>query len=156
MLGQILSFIEGSWLGNSARSWTWLYPLANLGHVLGGALLVGGIAVFDALVLSRRYREAAAAGRAAVPLAALGIVMLALTGPVLFAAEATALGRNPVLQIKMVLMLIGFLNVCAYYFYRPWPPREQGGLPRAAPVHAAVSIAVWIGVLVAGRAIAYF
>ena len=84
---------------------TWLYPLANLGHVLGAAFLVGGIAVFDVLVLCRRYREAPAAGRAAIPLAGWGIVLLAATGPVLFSAEATAIAVNPVFQLKMALLL---------------------------------------------------
>ncbi len=125
--------------------------------MLGAALLVGGIAVFDVLVLCRRYREAAATGRAAIPLAGLGILLLGATGPVLFSAEATAIGLNPVFQLKMALLLIGFLNVCAYYFYRRRrEDRAEGGLPPTASVHAMVSMAVWIGVLLAGRAIAYF
>ncbi len=156
MLGQLLSFIEASGLGHAARSLAWLYPLANLGHVLGAALLVGGIAVFDVLVLSRRYREAEAAGRAAIPLAALGVLILGATGPVLFAAEASAIGLNPVFQIKMALLLVGLVNVCAYYWLRRRRKREHGGPPRAAVLHAIVSVAVWISVLLAGRSIAYF
>ncbi len=156
MFAGFLSAIEGSWLGHAARSLTWLYPAANLGHVLGAALLVGGIAVFDVLVLSRRYAEAVAAARAAVPLAALGILILAATGPVLFAAEAGAIGLNPVFQVKMALLLVGFLNVCAYYFFRRRDDRGKGALPPAARFHAIVSVTVWIGVLFAGRAIAYF
>ncbi len=155
MFASLLAAIESSWLGQAARSLTWLYPAANLGHVLGAALLVGGIAVFDMLVLFRRYSEAAAAGGAVVPLAALGILILAVTGPVLFAAEAGAIGLNPVFQVKMALLLAGFLNVCAYYFFRRRAGRGQGSLPPAARLHAMVSAAVWISVLFAGRAIAY-
>jgi hypothetical protein len=156
MLGDLLSTIEGSGLGQASRSFTWLYPLANLGHVLGAAFLVGGIAVFDVHVLCRRFRDAQASARAAIPMAGLGIVILAASGPVLFAAEAGAIGLNPIFQVKMALVLVGFANVCAYYWYRRRSVRDQGGLPHTAPFHAFISLLVWIGVLLSGRAIAYF
>jgi hypothetical protein len=123
--------------------------------VLGSAFLVGGIAVFDVNVLCRRFRDAQASARAAIPMAGFGIVILAASGPVLFAAEASAIGRNPLFQMKMALVLVGLINVCAYYWYRRRSVRDQGGLPHSATFHAVVSLLVWIGVLLSGRAIAY-
>ena len=54
MIQELLAAFEASGLGHTARNSVWLYPLANLVHVLGAALLVGSIAVFDILVLRRR------------------------------------------------------------------------------------------------------
>ena len=100
MYGEYLALLEASALGQTARSSVWLYPLANLLHVLGAALLVGAIAVFDVLILRGRLLEAVGAARVALPIAAIGLLLQALSGPVLLAAEATALGRNPVFLAK--------------------------------------------------------
>ncbi len=43
--------LEQSSLGAAARGSAWLYPLANVSHVLGAALLVGAIATFDIQVI---------------------------------------------------------------------------------------------------------
>ena len=57
---------EQSGLGHAARSTSWLYPLANLTHVLGASLLVGAIAVFDLQVL-RSAGHVRALARATLP-----------------------------------------------------------------------------------------
>jgi hypothetical protein len=132
MYSEFLTFVETSWLGQVARSSVWLYPLANLAHVLGAALLVGSIIVFDVLLLRRRYAEASAVSRYALTIAAAGLLILLLTGPILFSAEATATGRNPVFLIKVALILA------------------------AARLRAGVSAGLWIAVLLAGRSIAYW
>src|SRR5688572_27387748 len=111
MYGEVLAIIEASALARAARGLTWLFPLANLAHVLGAALLVGSIAVFDLLLLRRRFAEAAGIARTALPLAACGIVLLILSGPILFSAEATAVGRNALFLLKMGLIIVGLLNL---------------------------------------------
>ena len=79
---------EQSGLGHAARSTIWLYPLANLVHVLGAALLVGAIATFDLQVL-RRQGNLTIVGRATIPLAAFGVVLQLASGIVLLSAEAS-------------------------------------------------------------------
>jgi hypothetical protein len=154
MPADYLALLESSELGRFARASPWLFPLANITHVLGSALLVGSIAVFDILLLGRRYDVAAAVAAVSLPLAALGVLMLIASGPVLFAAEATAIGRNPAFLFKMTLVSIGLLNIAAYYA-TAWRLGRTGGFPRNARTHAALSLIVWISVLLAGRMIAY-
>lgn len=154
MYEDALALIEASGLARQARASTWLYPAANLAHVLGAALLVGAIAVFDVLLLRRRFADAAAAARAALPLAAIGIVLLLASGAVLFSAEATAVGRNPVFLVKLALIAAGLINLTLYHALSPH--RDAGGFPPGARLHAGVSLAVWVSVLLAGRSIAYF
>jgi hypothetical protein len=153
MYGEVLSFLEASWLGQAARGSVWLFPIANLAHVLGATFLVGSIIVFDLLLLRGRYMQAAAASSTALTVASAGIVLLILSGPVLFSAEATAIGRNPVFQIKMALILLGLTNIAIYHF-RARP--HMTGVPASASLHAALSATVWIAVVLAGRAIAYW
>jgi len=64
-IGGVMMAFEHSGLGHAARSTGWLYPLANLVHVLGAALVVGASATFDIHVL-RSPREAAIVWHAAI------------------------------------------------------------------------------------------
>lgn len=154
MYEDALALIEASALAQEARASTWLYPLANLAHVLGAALLVGSIAVFDILLLRRLYANAAAAARVALPVAAFGIALLVASGVILFSAEATAIGQNPVFLIKAQLIAAGLLNLALYHLASR--DRGSGGFPSTARLHAGISLAVWISVLLAGRSIAYY
>lgn len=138
-----LAAVEASWLGVAARGSAWLYPLSNVGHVLGVALLVGGIAVYDLALLLRRG-SAAATGALAVPLAIAGAVLAVATGVVLFAADATAVGRNPAFWVKAGLLALAAANALAFNLRPVWPPGQ-----------AAASLLLWVGVLAAGRLIAY-
>jgi hypothetical protein len=61
--------LEQSSLGAAARGSAWLYPLANMSHVLGAALLVGAIVTFDVQVL-RHAQNVGIIARAVTPVAA--------------------------------------------------------------------------------------
>jgi hypothetical protein len=82
-----LHSLEFSALGFAARSSVWLYPLANLTHVLGATLLVGAIVVFDILLLRNRFELAASVSRVALGVAATGLAFLLVSGPIMFSAE---------------------------------------------------------------------
>jgi hypothetical protein len=128
MIQELLAAYEASALGHAARNTVWLYPLANLVHVLGASLLVGAIAVFDILVLRRRYQTAASAGRVAIPLAATGLALQAASGLVLFSAEATTIARNPAFLFKMIMLVIGWPTsppFTPFIAYQRWPRRAM-------------------------------
>jgi hypothetical protein len=155
MIQELLAAYEASALGHAARNTVWLYPLANLVHVLGASLLVGAIAVFDILVLRRRYQVAASAGAVAVPLAATGLALQAPSGLVLFSAEATTIAGNPAFLFKMTMLVVGLANVAAFHAWHHVSALAEPGHGPAVRLGAIVSLGVWILVLLAGRAIAY-
>jgi hypothetical protein len=148
-----ITAIEQSALGAAARNTTWLYPLANLGHVLGAALLVGAIVALDAKLL-RGTAQAGAVARAAIPVAAVGLVLQFVTGVVLFSAEAVALSRNPAFLLKMAVLVLGLANIALFHWWFGANLRQDKPLAGARPL-AAVSLGSWVTVLLAGRAIAY-
>jgi hypothetical protein len=137
----VAAALEHSDLGDAARSTGWLYPLANLVHVLGAALLVGSIATFDVQVL-RRARDVRAVYAAAIAIAVTGFLLQILSGPVL-------------LVFKMAMLVVGVANVVAFHWCFSKAIRKGEPLPPPARVLAAVSLASWVLVLFAGRAIAY-
>jgi len=140
--------LETSAFGEMARSSVWLYPVANIAHVLGATLLVGAIVVFDILVLRRRFQTADAVSSAALATAATGLALLLFSAPILFAAETSALMRNPVFLTKMALLAVATANIAIYY-----ARRQREGDTRV--VHAIISASVWVAIVIAGRSIAY-
>jgi hypothetical protein len=127
--------------------------LANLAHVLGAALLVGAIATFDVQLL-RGAPHPRTTYRAAMPVAAIGLALQVLSGIVLLAADAMPVMGNAAFQFKMAMFALGLVNVAAFYW------RYGGALKADAPLDrgvgfAAVSLASWVLVLLAGRATAY-
>lgn len=149
-----LSWLEGSGLGHAGRHSEWLFLVVNVLHVLGAAMVVGGIAVFDLKVLTDEGLDAPAVGRVAIPLAAAGVALQVPTGLTLLAVEATKLGINPAFYAKMAFLALGLLNVALFHL-RFGSASSGWSLPPDARPYALVSLVAWILVLVAGRTIAY-
>jgi len=149
----LLAAYEASALGVAARGTTWLYPAANLLHVLGAALLLGAIAVFDVAVL-RASRFVGAIGRAAWPIAAIGLALQLLTGLVLFAAEATTIAWNPAFLGKLAAIAIGIANL-ALFHWRFQGSIAEGLVIPGARIQASLSLLAWTVAVLAGRGIAY-
>jgi hypothetical protein len=154
MWDAFLRSVEFSALGFAARSSLWLYPLANLTHVVGASLLVGAILVFDILLLRNRFEMAANISHVSLGVAATGLALLLLSGPVMFSAEATAFGRNPVFLVKMGLIIAGLANLSLYHRAKRRVVMHPLVPPRAR-LHAGISAGVWILAVIAGRSIAY-
>jgi hypothetical protein len=153
LYGDALQALEHSGLGHLARHSAWTFTIANLLHVLGAALVLGSIAVFDIQVLLRRGGVAAQTGRVAIPLAAFGLVLQVPTGLVLLAAEASALGRNPAFFAKLAFIALGLVNLTIVHLR--FRDVLRSDVPDGARAFAAVSLMAWTATLIAGRLIAY-
>ena len=145
--------LEQSSLGAAARGSGWLYALANMSHVLGAALLVGAIATFDIQVL-RRAKNVGVIASAVTPVAAFGLALQVASGVVLLAADAMPVVVNPAFQFKMAMFALGLVNIAAFRW------RFGGRLKADTPLEgatgfAALGLASWLLVLLAGRFIAY-
>src|SRR6201997_3855246 len=150
---EAMKALEESGLGQLARGSGWLYPLANMTHVLGAALLVGAIATFDIQVL-RRAPGAAIVLRAVTPIAVAGVLAQFASGIVLLSADAMPVVVNPAFQFKMAMLVLGLLNVALFRWRFGAALKDDTPLEGAHGL-AAVSLASWTLVLLAGRFIAY-
>jgi hypothetical protein len=145
---------EASALGSFARGSSWAYPVANLGHLLGMVLLIGAIGLVDLrLVGAFRALPLAPLARALTPLALAGLALMITTGPILFAADATALAQSDLFRWKLALIVIALANAIA--FRRLWSGDDEQ--PRTAlRAMAAASLILWVTIAAFGRMIAYF
>ena len=153
MYAEGLAWLEASGPGQVARSSGWLFAVVNVLHVLGAALVVGGIATFDLKVIARGA-GAQETGRIAIPLAAAGLLIQIPTGLTLLAVEARALGVNPAFYAKMLFIAVGLANLAVFHA-RFGSAMRYAPLPGGARPFAIMSIAAWVLTLVAGRMIAY-
>lgn len=149
------------WLDDAGlRAWAsatpWVYPVANVLHVLGLALLVGGIGVVD-LRMAGLWRRLSPAelSRALTPIAIAGLALLLASGFVLFAADGRALAGSPVFRWKLLLVAMALANAAAFRLV--WHRRlaETSAISVPARASAVLSLSLWFLVAILGRMIAY-
>lgn len=150
--------LEASRLGVLMRGSFVLYPIVNLGHVLGLVMFAGTLLVFDLRLLGawRRGIDAAALATALTPLLIAGFILTAATGTLLLAADARPLTINPAFQAKAALLALALVNAVAFRrLWRGHLPSWDTTAPVAARLQVAASLALWAMVAVAGRLIGY-
>lgn len=135
------------WIVSSA----WAYPALEVVHIVGIGLLLGSLAVLDLRLWGVGAGiEPAALARLALPVTLLGFGLAATSGGLMFASQAGELLANRAFLVKMTLLACAVLN--AAWFHR------RGALLRGGrPAHfqTALSLVLWVGVIVCGRWIAY-
>jgi hypothetical protein len=152
--------LEQSAFAMAIRQSRWLYPLANVGHVIALVTFAGAIAVMDLRLigaLSATLPGLVLRRARGVAIAALGA--LGLSGVMLFTAEASHLATNAMFIVKQALVVAGFVNVALFEVLtrRTIVALPAGtAMPPAARIAGCLSLAVWIAVAACGRSIAYF
>ncbi len=127
-------------------------------HLIGVALLVGSIAVFDLrlLGLSRKLPVRRLAAHL-LPWSAASFLLIVPSGLLLFLARAEELIGSPLFALKMLLLLAAGTNAALFHaaVFRgaaAWdvdaPP------PWQARVCAGLSLLIWVSVIVCGRTLA--
>jgi hypothetical protein len=152
--------LEQSGFSAGIRQSSWLYPTANVGHIVSLTFLAGALAVMDVRLLGAFAATEPAPMLARARLFAVAALAgMAITGFVLFAAEASHLALNPVFRLKLALIAAALINVAIFELWgkravEKLPP--HAAMPRAAKLAGLASVAIWVAVAACGRAIAYF
>ena len=150
------AWLEASALGQGLRGSLWLYPLVNLAHVLGVALLFGTVVLLDLRLLGlwRAIPLAAFAGPV-IPVAASGFGLALASGVGLVSVKAVEYAANPFLYVKFGAVALAAANAAALHGSLAWRTRGDAMRPRFA-VAGALSLACWLAAVAAGRMIAYW
>lgn len=151
--------IEMSALGVAMRQSLWLYPIVEIVHLTGIALLVGSIAMLDLRLLgltrSVPVRRLAAH---ILPWAAASFLLIVPSGLAMFVAHAGDLIASPVFALKISLILAAGTNAAVFHaaVFRgaaEWDVHRAP--PAAARLCAALSLLLWVSVIACGRLLAY-
>jgi hypothetical protein len=143
--------LEHSGLAAAIRQSTWLYPAANIAHIVWLVIFAGAVAAMDLRLIGWLGAAPARLDMRLRIVAATALLGMAVTGFMLFAAEATHLAMNPVFQFKAFLVVLGVLNVALYEL---WAKNRME--MRAARAAGWLSLGIWLAVAACGRSIAYF
>ena len=150
----LFAALEGTALAQTLRGSRWGYAAVNAAHIFAIALLIGSIVPLNLRLLGVwRGVSREAVLRVLAPVAASGLTLALLTGPLLFSVRAREYSEVGFLQLKLTLIAVGVLSALALC-------RSHGLLLKDAPRtrlvgHAILSTVCWLGALVCGRLIAF-
>jgi hypothetical protein len=129
----------------------WAYPALEVLHIIGIALLVGNLVLLElrvwGIAAELPLRPLA---RLSVLLALCGFGMLAFSGLLMFATRPDELLANRAFTVKLGLIMVAGLN--AGWFH------ARGGIDKpdhTARAQTALSLGLWVAVIICGRWIAY-
>ncbi|MGQ0676440.1 MAG: DUF6644 family protein [Rhodospirillales bacterium] len=150
--------LQESAVGEAMRQWLLLYPLVEIVHLVGIALLVGSIVCLDLRLMGlRRKLPASFTAQHLLPVTVAGLCLVVASGSLLFTTEAASLFHNPAFRVKLILIALGGVNAALFHL-GPWrrvAAWEHARPPLSARLGGAASMGLWIGVLTCGRLIAY-
>jgi hypothetical protein len=135
------------WLRQSATA----YLFVNAAHILGIGVLLGGILPLDLRLLGlfRRY-PLEVLGPFLWRSAAVGLGLAFVTGLWLFSVKPGEYLANQAFRVKLVLLVLALGNVAILHL------RKNAFEPSAGTrISAALSLGLWLSVLVAGRWIGF-
>lgn len=159
-IAAFLSWLEASSLAARIRDSLFLFPLLESVHVIGLALVFGTIAIIDLRLLG-----AASTQRSFQRMASdilkwtwAAFALTALTGALMFITNAGVYYNNFYFRTKMVLLALSGLNMFAFELtagrtIHQWD--KERSAPAKGKAVACLSLALWIGVIFAGRWIGF-
>jgi hypothetical protein len=159
----LASLLDIPWVAAFVNDYDWVWPIGEMLHFIGMALLIGTVGWLDLRILGFGKAVPIASLEKLIPIGILGFILNVGSGFVFvagnFSGGPMAYLGNLAFQIKMLLILLAGLNLVAYYF--TGIARAAEGVPvggdaaPAAKAVAIVSLLCWFGVIYFGRLIMY-
>jgi hypothetical protein len=157
---QLCEWLENTPAGLLVRESLWGFPIVVAIHILGLVISVGTLAWFDLRLLgvSMRRIPVSEVYRRVAPWMASGFVVMFVSGGLLFAGFATKAYGNLYFRIKVAALVAAALNALAFHYgterrIARW--NDAARPPLQARIAGAISIGVWMLVILAGRMMSY-
>jgi len=154
----LATWLESTSLHNLMVEIFWIFPLCETLHFIGLTVMFGALTVIDFRVMGLAKFINMEAAMKFIPVALIAFAVNLLTGIAFLAADPFRYFPNFAFQWKMALIVIAGINALWFYFgeHKELCRLADGeDAPFRAKVIAAVSIAIWVVVIVAGRMIPY-
>jgi hypothetical protein len=155
-----LDWLQKTHLAVTIRDSLLLFPLLESVHVIGLAIVFGTVVIIDLrlLGLATTYRSFSRLGSDTLPWTVAAFAVAALTGSLMFITNATVYFHNSWFRAKVLLLVLAAINAIAFELTarRTIVEWDLGrSAPTSARIAATASLAIWIGVIVAGRMIGF-
>ena len=150
----VLEWFRDTPLAQTIRNSSWLLPAIESAHLVGYGLLIGTILAVDLRLLGWGMRRQAASQIAGelTPWTAGGLVLAVITGVLLFSYDPLKFYANHAFPYKVALLV----TAVAFHYTahrKATQPNTSGIKTGRNRLAAGVSLALWLGVALAGLAI---
>jgi uncharacterized membrane protein len=150
-------WLDGTWINRYINESSWLFAAIEAVHIVALALLFGTVIVLNLALagLMMRGRSLPRIAREAAPWTFTSLVVILVSGVLLFVSEAVKSFQSGPFQLKMALLLAAV----AFHYAISWRlmvKETRGRHPLFTKSAAVFGLALWLGVGFAGRAIAFF
>jgi hypothetical protein len=153
----LLAWLEASGLSTWVREGEtiWAFPTVLTLHTFGMGLLVGCSMIVSLRLLGVGRPIALAPMQALFKVAWGGFWLNLVTGSMLFAADATKRGTDPVFMAKLVFVAIGVATVVLIQRNVLDAPDQNAAAASSGKTLAMLSLAAWVLAVTTGRLLAY-
>ena len=160
MLLQFCQWLSATALSISIAESNWVFSIIETVHVLGTALMAGTIAVVDLRLLGIILKQESASRvvNAVIPWTWTGLIIMFVSGALLFISEAEKSYGNWAFRLKLLLLLAAGLNALGFHrtVFRDVSKWDDAPVtPLSARLAGITSLFLWTAVIASGRAIAY-
>ena len=147
-----LEWCQTNALSQFMRSAKWPYPTVEIFHIAGLVLVFGSMLVLNLRIFGRILREEPVpqVARGLAPLTWIGLAAQVVSGPVLFMTSAMKFSESTPFKLKLLLLMVALTYHFGVHRRFALDPEAPATMLR---VSAAVSMLLWIGVVLAGFAI---
>lgn len=155
-----LKALEDSGLATDIRKSLYIFPFLESIHVMALAVVFGTILVVDLRILGVASRQRPFTKMSAELLKFTwgAFAVSVLTGIAMFTTNARVYAHNTAFLVKMVLLLLAGVNMAVFHLTaeRSVARWDRGAAaPGIGKMTAALSIALWVGIIFAGRVIGF-
>ena len=146
---------DNTWLCNAIKGTTWVFPLTETIHILALVVLLGSILLLDLRLLGVGVRKFTPFRISNELHAYIGwsLSVILVTGWLLFMAEPLKAYDNMAFLPKITLLFSAILF--HYTVFRRASNLDSPSIPLIAKFAAIVSLVLWFGIGVMGRAIGF-
>jgi hypothetical protein len=150
---EFFKWCDSTWISQVIRNSTNIFPVVEVFHLFGLTLLLGIVTVVDMRILGFGLRrQSIPAVAKALEAWGVGAALLTITtGILLFLSEAMKCYANQAFPYKMWFLLTG---IVLYFLTQRGITKNTMNLG-VMKVVAVLTLFVWYGVAIAGRAIAF-
>ena len=159
MVNEILTWMESSWLHDFITGYAWAFPTLETLHFMGLCVLFGSLMVIDLRLLGVARFIPMGPAMSYIPIA-IGAFCVNLSSGIGFLfADPFRYYPNVVFRLKILCIVIAGLNALWFQFIET--PKVKS-LPPGSPTPfstkfvAALSLVLWITIIVCGRLMPYF
>jgi hypothetical protein len=155
-----LASLEATGLATGIRDSLYIFPIIESIHVMALALVFGTIMVVDLRLLgfASTQRPFARLSSELLRITWGAFAVAAVTGTLMFMTNARVYFGNTSFRIKMVLLALAGINMAIFHLTAGRSVARWGREPAAPGLGkftATLSLAIWVGVVFAGRVIGF-